>query len=277
MTSTALFAPPARTASAGDTESAGAAVPAATTARALAGHAVPDRGHRRSSVADVRTVPNLITVARTVVAVPIALHAVATSSTVLLLTAYLIYWVGDILDGWSARRLGQETRLGAVLDITCDRVSTCLLVGALMVRDPALWPALTVFLLQFMVLDQLLSLAFLRWPLVSPTYFYRVDRTVWRWNWSPPAKALNTAGVVLAAATGSLPIALAVAIPVLGVKAWSAWRVLSIATAPGVPATSEVPAAAEVSAASGAPAAAPLLAAEVSAAATPVVHRAGGQ
>ena len=39
---------------------------------------------------------------------------------------------------------------------------------------------------------QLLSLAFLAWPIRSPNYFYVVDRTLWLWNWSKPGKAVNS-------------------------------------------------------------------------------------
>ena len=67
------------------------------------------------------TVPNIITVVRTVAAVVIGGAGVAASSLVLLAVAYAVYWVGDIADGWCARRLGQETRIGAVLDIVLFR------------------------------------------------------------------------------------------------------------------------------------------------------------
>ena len=54
----------------------------------------------------------------------------------LLALAYAVYWVGDILDGWSARRLGQETRLGAVLDIVSDRACTSVLCVGLLAHLP---------------------------------------------------------------------------------------------------------------------------------------------
>jgi CDP-diacylglycerol--glycerol-3-phosphate 3-phosphatidyltransferase len=91
-----------------------------------------------------------------------------------------------------------------------------------------MWPALAIFLLQFMMLDCILSLSFLRWGLVSPNYFYRVDRTVWRYNWSPPAKTVNTVAVVVAVLSGLLPVALAVAITQLAVKIWTTRAVLSL-------------------------------------------------
>ncbi|HEX8498053.1 MAG TPA: CDP-alcohol phosphatidyltransferase family protein [Actinomycetales bacterium] len=171
--------------------------------------------------------PNVVTATRTVAAVVLGSLAIVERSMSLLLLAYACYWVGDVLDGWLARRLDDETRIGAVLDVISDRACSSVLVCGLMVLQPQLWPALALFLLQFMVLDAVLSLAFLHWPLMSPNDFHLVDPSVWRWNWSPPAKAVNTAGVVLAVATGSLVLATVVAAAQLLVKAWSARRVLA--------------------------------------------------
>ena len=179
-------------------------------------------------VGPVRTVPNAITVVRTVLAVALGLVAVSTEDLGLLALAYAVYWAGDILDGWSARRLGQETRLGAVLDIVSDRACTAVLCVGLAVHLPGLVPVAIVFLLSFMVLDTMLSLAFLCWPLKSPNDFHLVDRQVWRLNWSPLAKAANTAGVVGAVALGAHAVALAVAVVVLGIKMLSAVRVVAL-------------------------------------------------
>jgi CDP-diacylglycerol--glycerol-3-phosphate 3-phosphatidyltransferase len=43
------------------------------------------------------------------------------------------------------------------------------------------------------VVDCFLSIAFLAWRIRSPNYFYVVDRIVYRYNWSHPAKAVNSA------------------------------------------------------------------------------------
>src|SRR3954452_16597755 len=177
----------------------------------------------------VATWADLVTSLRTAVCVPLGLASIVAPSRTLLLTAYAVYWVGDVLDGQLARRLGQETRVGAVLDIVSDRACSSVLVCALVVQEPRLWPALAVYLVQFMVVDCVLSLAFLRWPVLSPNYFYCVDRTVWRWNWSPPAKAVNTCGLVVAVLAGLLPVALLIAVAQLLLKLWSAWRVVGLA------------------------------------------------
>jgi phosphatidylglycerophosphate synthase len=179
-------------------------------------------------VGTVRTVPNVVTVVRTVVAVALGAAAVASGDLSLLATAYAVYWVGDMLDGWSARRLGQETRLGAVLDIVSDRACTAVLCTGLVAHVPGVVPLAVVFLVSFMVLDTMLSLAFLCWPVLGPNEFHRVDRRVWQLNWSPVAKAANTAGVVAAVLLGAHAAGLVVALTVVGVKLWSARRVLDL-------------------------------------------------
>jgi hypothetical protein len=89
------------------------------------------------------------------------------------------------------------------------------------VLRPATALPIAVFLVQFMVIDQLLSLMFLRWPLLSPNYFAAVDRRIHRWNWSPPAKALNTAAVVILAIFTPTAVAVTFAAAVAAVKAVS--------------------------------------------------------
>jgi len=176
----------------------------------------------------VRTVANGVTLVRTVLAVCLGLVGVATGDLAVLAVAYGVYWVGDILDGWAARRLDQETRLGAVLDIVSDRACTAVLCAGLVAHVGGVLPVAVVFLLSFMVLDTMLSLAFLCWPLVSPNEFHLVDHRVWLLNWSPPAKAVNTGAVVLAVVAGVPAVGLAVAVAVLGVKVLSAGRVLHL-------------------------------------------------
>ncbi|GAB7046867.1 CDP-alcohol phosphatidyltransferase family protein [Catenuloplanes indicus] len=152
------------------------------------------------------TVPNLITLVRTVGAVALALAALVTGSWPLLIGAYAVYWIGDTLDGIVARWLKQETRAGAVFDIISDRACTSLCLAALLTLKPGMVVPLAIFLVQFMVLDTMLSLSFLMWALVSPNYFAEVDRSVYRWNWSPPAKVLNTSAVVLLVLVSPSPL-----------------------------------------------------------------------
>jgi phosphatidylglycerophosphate synthase len=163
-------------------------------------------------------VPNAITAVRTATSVGVAVAALTHRDALLLVVAYLIYWIGDILDGLAARRLGQETRAGAVFDIVADRACTSACATALVVLRPATALPVAVFLIQFMVIDQLLSLMFLRWPLLGPNYFASVDLRIYRWNWSPPAKALNTAAVVILATFAPTAVAVTIAVAVAAVK-----------------------------------------------------------
>ncbi|MEV0458957.1 CDP-alcohol phosphatidyltransferase family protein [Catellatospora methionotrophica] len=163
-------------------------------------------------------VPNSVTAVRTVTAVGLAMAALTHRSAHLLVAAYLIYWIGDMVDGFTARALGQETRAGAVFDIVADRACTSACAAALVVLLPPTALPVAVFLVQFMVIDQLLSLMFLRWPLLGPNYFAAVSRSIYLWNWSPPAKALNTAAVVILAIFTPTAVAVTFAVAVAAVK-----------------------------------------------------------
>ena len=189
--------------------------------------------HGLLPVGPFATIPNLVTATRTVLAVLLGATAVATGDLTLLAVAYGVFWAGDIADGWTARKLGQETRAGAVFDIVCDRACTGILCVGLVASVPSALPVVVVFVLSFMVLDSMLSMAFLCWPVLSPNYFHRVDRRVWELNWSPLAKAANTAGVVGALALELFSVAFVVAVVVLGIKVWSARRVIRLLAAEG--------------------------------------------
>jgi phosphatidylglycerophosphate synthase len=190
--------------------------------------AVTHRPTATLPVGHLGTIPNQVTAVRTIAAVAVGLYAVATDRPALLVLAYAVYWAGDIADGWLARKLRQETRLGAVLDIVSDRACTAVLCVGLVSHLPAAAPVAVAFLLSFMVLDTMLSLAFLCWPVMSPNHFAEVDEIVYALNWSPPAKALNTAGVVGAVLLGLTGVALIVAVAVVIVKIWSARRILKL-------------------------------------------------
>lgn len=184
----------------------------------------------------------IITAVRTVASAGVAAWAVHERSLTLLVVALGIYWVGDMLDGAWARLRGCETRIGAVLDIFSDRFNAGAFYVGLAWLQPELAPAVFVYLAEFMVVDTFLSIAFLAWPIRSPNYFYVVDRTIWQWNWSMPAKAVNSAlFAVLLLVTGWMWVGLAIALALLALKCWSVFRLLRLglpvpapATAPGV-------------------------------------------
>jgi CDP-diacylglycerol--glycerol-3-phosphate 3-phosphatidyltransferase len=187
-----------------------------------------------SPIAEYYTVPlaeerwstpaNVVTAVRALGAASLAGAALATHSMVLLLAAYLVYWVLDVGDGLVARRLDHETRLGAVFDIVVDRASSVLCVACFVALRPGVAVPLTIYVLEFAVVDTLLSLGFLAFPVRGPNDMHLVDRTLWRWNWSPPAKALNTASIVLLCLLARPVLAALCAAVVLGGKVWSCSR-----------------------------------------------------
>ena len=175
------------------------------------------------------TPANVITLVRTVAAVTTAGFAARQESLTLLVVALAIYWAGDMLDGLVARVLRCETRVGATLDILSDRFCAASFYIGLAYLAPALVLPVMVYLFEFMVVDCLLSLAFLAWPIRSPNYFYVVDRPLWLWNWSKPGKAANSAiFAVLLLVTQSVAIGLGVAVSLLVLKVASLVRLMRL-------------------------------------------------
>jgi CDP-diacylglycerol--glycerol-3-phosphate 3-phosphatidyltransferase len=165
------------------------------------------------------TSATVITFVRTIAAVVLSAWGAYESSKTLLVVALVVYWVGDMLDGFVARVRDCETRIGAVLDIFSDRLCAASFYVGLAWLEPHLAPAIFVYLAEFMVIDNFLSIAFLAWPIRSPNYFYEVDRRIWLWNWSKPGKATNSAlFAVLLLVTGWMPLGLAIATCLLVLK-----------------------------------------------------------
>jgi phosphatidylglycerophosphate synthase len=180
----------------------------------------------------VLTAPNAITLVRTVGSIVLAMAALTESSAVLLVASYLVYWVGDMADGEVARRLRIETRIGAVFDIVADRANSLTCATCLVALDPRLAVPIGLYVIEFAVVDTMLSLGFLAFDVLGPNDFHGVDLILWRWNWSRPAKALNTSCIVLACLAGQVAWATTFAAAVLVVKVGSCLRLrMLVATA----------------------------------------------
>lgn len=172
---------------------------------------------------------NVVTVVRLIACMIVFGIARANGDDTLNLVGLGIYWVLDIVDGALARWLDQETRIGAQLDILVDRVLVAFFYLNYATFYPHLLLPVCLFLVQFMFIDHYLSNQFMRWPIKSPNYFYEVDRTIWRWNWSPAAKAVNTAAVTGVLVVSKNAIAgTAVCAAMLVLKVWSTYRLRTV-------------------------------------------------
>ena len=173
----------------------------------------------------VATSATLVTGVRTVLSVTLAGVAAHERSLELLVAALVVYWLGDMLDGFVARIRGCETRIGAALDILCDRFCAAAFYIGLIWLEPQFTPAVLIYLAEFMVVDCFLSLAFLAWPVRSPNYFFVIDRSLWLWNWSKPGKAVNSSlFAVLLLVTGWVWVGVAIATALLVMKTMSLVR-----------------------------------------------------
>ena len=181
----------------------------------------------------VLTGATLFTLARTLVAVALGLGAATVESTdtalKLLVASLVTYWVGDMIDGAWARWRDHETRFGGVLDIVCDRACALVFYVGIAWHLPDLAIPVAVYLVEFAVVDTVLSLAFVSWPLLSPNYFYLIDQKIFRWNWSKGAKAVNSSAfAVLLLVTQNVWLCTAIAAALLAVKVGSLVRLVRL-------------------------------------------------
>jgi len=175
--------------------------------------------HADAAMERLFTSATVLTFVRTAASLALALAAVREESKTLLVVALATYWIGDTLDGEIARWRNCETRIGAVVDMLCDRLNCAGFYFGLAWLEPIMAIPVSVYLFEFMVVDMFLSLAFLAWPIRSPNYFYAVNRRIWVWNWSRPGKAANSGlFAVLLLVTGWWQLGLAIAIGLLVLK-----------------------------------------------------------
>ncbi|WP_134766213.1 CDP-alcohol phosphatidyltransferase family protein [Nocardioides sp. 1609] len=175
--------------------------------------------HADAAVERLWTGATIITFLRTVAALALCLVGVWQEELVWLVLGLGVYWAGDSLDGAWARWFDCETRIGAVVDMLCDRLNCAAFYLGFAALQPEMLLPVAVYLFEFLVIDFFLSLAFLAWPIRSPNYFYEVDRRIYTWNWSKPAKAVNSSlFAVLLLVTGWWWLGLVIAIALLGLK-----------------------------------------------------------
>jgi cardiolipin synthase (CMP-forming) len=106
-----------------------------------------DRGYRR-----VWTVPNVISFIR-LLGIPLFLYLfLVVEHDVAALAVLAVGGTSDWLDGWVARRLGQVSRIGELLDPVADRLYIVATLLAFTVREVIPWQFTAALLLRELVL-----------------------------------------------------------------------------------------------------------------------------
>lgn len=145
----------------------------------------------------LKSLPNLITLVRLATSLSFFTLAAIKQIPLFNFIGLGIHWAGDVADGLLARWRREETILGAEIDIIADRVESVFFYVNFLVFNPGLFLPITIYLLDFAFVDFYLSYQFIKYPIISPNYFNRVDERVYRYNFSPLAKFCNSTVVAL--------------------------------------------------------------------------------
>jgi cardiolipin synthase len=98
------------------------------------------------------TMSNIITILRLVV-LPVIVHLLITGNRVAAFVVMLVALLSDGLDGFLARRLHQESRLGRFLDPLCDKIFLAVILVTLYhLGAIPLWIVVVIILRDFMIL-----------------------------------------------------------------------------------------------------------------------------
>jgi len=118
----------------------------------------PPRPVERVSTA-IRTVPNAVTLARLLL-MPVCAYLLATGRFGWGIALTAVVGSTDWVDGWLARRTGQVSRLGQLLDPLADRLLIASVAVALVIQDVVPWQAAVLLLARDLVL-------LCAWPLLK--------------------------------------------------------------------------------------------------------------
>ncbi len=83
------------------------------------------------------TIPNLLSLSR-IVLIPLLIYLIYAKLWIFALVLFAVASFTDMLDGWSARKLNQESEFGIFIDPLADKFLVISVLAALMVLDPYL-------------------------------------------------------------------------------------------------------------------------------------------
>lgn len=140
---------------------------------------------------------NLITLVRVAVCMILFMMAIAFRNPVYNYVGFFFHWIVDFIDGLVARKFKQETLLGAELDIIADRLEVILFYAIFLHFRPEVILPAALYLIDYAFIDFYLSYQFIKFDIISPNYFDKVDRRVYLLNYSPAGKFSNSSVVTL--------------------------------------------------------------------------------
>jgi CDP-diacylglycerol--glycerol-3-phosphate 3-phosphatidyltransferase len=140
---------------------------------------------------------NLLTLLRLVFSLYFFILAILKSNPKYNFIGLAVHLIGDFIDGFYARTFKQETILGAEIDIIADRLEAIFFYVNFIYFRPTLFLPVAIYLVDYAFVDFYLSYQFIKYDIISPNYFYKVDRTVHILNYSPVGKFCNSTMFVL--------------------------------------------------------------------------------
>ena len=140
---------------------------------------------------------NLITLFRLLASLTFFSMAIVHQSQTYMFIGFLIHWIVDFIDGWTARKFKQETILGAQADIIADRVEIIYFYVIFLHFRPYLFLPVALYLIDYAFIDFYLSYQFMNFGIISPNYFYKVNKRVYNLNYSPVGKFSNSSVVTI--------------------------------------------------------------------------------
>lgn len=143
------------------------------------------------------SIANYVTLLRLITSLIFFILAAIKMSPTLNFIGFGIHWIVDFLDGLLARKLKQETILGAEMDIIADRVEIMFFYVNFLFFNPTLYLPIALYIIDYAFIDFYLSYQFIKYDIISPNYFYKVNRMVYLLNYSPGGKFANSSLVVL--------------------------------------------------------------------------------
>lgn len=173
---------------------------------------------------------NILTLVRIVFSLVFFSLAILKGSFTYNLIGFFVHWIGDFIDGYYARKFKQETILGAEIDIIADRLEILFFYVIFLHFRPYLLLPAVLYLLDYAFVDFYLSYQFIKYDIISPNYFNKVDRIVYLLNYSPGGKFSNSSVVTLTLIfLPQLSIMVSIyALLLIAVKSYSVYRLFNL-------------------------------------------------